>query len=231
MRPTEHLRALASEDWRAVAEHAFCQEIAAGTLPGEKMAWYLVEDYRFVDGFVRLLAASIVHAPSLDDSIPTAQFLGLVTDTENTYFQRSFEALGVTAADRARPPAPPTRGFQEIMARAAASGSYARMLAVLVVAEWSYLSWAAPHWPRSPDLPFWLGEWIDLHAGAGFEGVVAHLRGQLDAAWEGLDAGERAAVEALFVEAVALERAFFDAAYASGQAGAGTAPGRGRSLV
>jgi len=31
------------------------------------------------------------------------------------------------------------------MRRAAGSDSYAQMLAVLVVAEWSYLDWAAPH--------------------------------------------------------------------------------------
>jgi thiaminase/transcriptional activator TenA len=88
------------------------------------------------------------------------------------------------------------------------------MLAVLVVAEWSYLDWAAPHADKARDLPFWFGEWIALHSGAGFEGVVAHLRDQLDRVWPDLSTEEKRAVEATFTETARLERAFFDAALA-----------------
>ena len=215
MRPTDHLKSLAAEDWTAATQHAFCTELAGGTLPEAKMRWYLVQDYMFVDGFVRLLASAIAKAPSLADAVPKAQFLGLVTSEENTYFLRAFEALGTSDAERQSPPAPATRAFQDLMAEAAASGSYAKMLAVLVVAEWSYLSWATPVNPPKEGLPFWFAEWITLHAGPGFEGVVEHLRSQLDAVWPSLDPAEQAEVETLFTRAVALERAFFDAAYAA----------------
>jgi thiaminase/transcriptional activator TenA len=112
-------------------------------------------------------------------------------------------------------PAPQTKAFQDLMAEAAASGSYEKMLAVLVVAEWVYLSWAAPVSPPRADLPFWFAEWITLHAGEGFEGVVAYLRGQLDTQWETLDSTAREEAEALFLRAVKLERAFWDAAWAA----------------
>jgi len=214
MRPTEHLQSLAAADWQAATRHAFCDELAAGTLPPAKMAWYLAQDYMFVDGFVRLLASAIAHAPSLADAVPAARFLGMIAGPENTYFLRAFQALGVTEADLQSPPAPATAAFQRLMAEAAASGRYERMLAVLVVAEWSYLSWAAPHHPPRPDLPFWFAEWIELHAGEGFAAVVAYLRDQFDSAWEGLDAAARQEVETTFTTAVSLERAFFDAAYA-----------------
>jgi len=84
---------------------------------------------------------------------------------------------------------------------------------VLTVAEWSYLEWATPFDPPGVDLPFYFAEWITLHAGAGFEGVVGYLRDQLDQAWERADAAERVQVERDFAGAVRLERAFFDAAY------------------
>lgn len=214
MRPTDRLRNLTDDDWRAVAEHPFCSELAAGTLPEAKMAWYLVQDHKFIGGFVRLLASAIAHAPSLADSIPAAQFLAVITGPENTYFLRAFEALGVTEAERAEPVAPATAAFDRLMADAAASGRYERMLAVLVVAEWSYLAWATPHHPPQPGLPFWFAEWIQLHAGADFENVVEYLRGQLDLAWERLDGAARREVEEIFATAVRLEREFFDAAYA-----------------
>ncbi|SLN39386.1 Thiaminase-2 [Falsiruegeria litorea R37] len=215
MRPTEHLRQLAADDWHAATTHAFTTELAAGTLPLDKMRWYLAQDYQFIDGFVRLLASAIAHAPSLADSVPAAQFLAVITGPENTYFLRSFEALEMTAQQQNAAPAPATRDFQALMAEAAASGRYELMLAVLVVAEWTYLSWATPVNPPQDDLPFWFAEWVTLHAGDGFEGVVEYLRTQLDQVWPTLDAEAQAEVAALFIRAVALERAFFDASYAA----------------
>ncbi|MEP2784257.1 MAG: TenA family protein [Pseudoruegeria sp.] len=213
MRPTEKLKSMVLKDWHAATYHPFCRDLAQGTLPLNKMRWYLVQDYQFVDGFIRLLARAISHAPTLKDAIPMAQFLGLVTSEENTYFLRSFDALGVTKEKQEAAPAKPTAEFQALMARAADSGDYAQMLAVLVVAEWSYLEWAAPFLEQADTLPFYFGEWITLHAGEGFEGVVAHLRSQLDAIWPSLSPENTALVEATFSEAIQLERAFFDAAY------------------
>lgn len=211
MRATERLRALAAEDWEAATRHPFTDALADGSLDRAKMAGYLQQDYLFLDGFVRLLASSVASAPTLADGVPAAQFLALITGPENTYFLRSFEALGVP--ESARPEAA-TRGFQELMREARLSGRYELMLAVLTVAEWLYLDWARPHADRADTLPFWLGEWIALHSGAGFEGVVAYLRGQLDGVWETLTPEARLEVEQRFLEAVRLERAFFDAAWA-----------------
>ena len=212
MRPTEHLRSLVKEDWRAATRHAFTNALADGTLSRAKMRAYLEQDYLFVESFVRLLASAIAHAPSLADVLPGERFLDLVTSEENTYFERALTELG---ADPAQPVAPgiPTQGFQALMAEAVASGRYANMLATLVVAEWVYLEWASPFEAQAVDLPFWLGEWITLHAGVGFEGVVAYLRGQLDDVWPTLSAAEQEDAAQFFRRAVALERAFFDAAW------------------
>ncbi len=211
MRASQHLKSLAGEDWTATTRHAFTDALADGTLDADKMRGYLQQDYLFIDGFVRLLASAIAHAPALKDSVPAAQFLALITGPENTYFLRSFEALECSSEAT---PQPETVAFQNLMRDARQSGRYERMLAVLSVAEWTYLDWATPFAQRADDLPFWFGEWISLHCGDGFEGVVAYLRDQLDQAWLGLDEAARAEVEALFVEAVRLERAFFDAAWA-----------------
>ncbi|MEM1344766.1 MAG: TenA family protein [Pseudomonadota bacterium] len=211
MTPTEHLKASAQADWTAATTHPFTEALAAGTLDPRLMAGYLQQDYLFIDEFVRLLASAIAAAPSLADSVPAAQFLALITGPENTYFLRSFKALEI---GESAPPAPETQAFQALMRQARVSGRYESMLAVLVVAEWIYLDWATPHTERAEALPFWLGEWIALHTGPGFTSVVEYLRGQLDARWEVLDEAARADVTATFQEAVRLERAFFEAAWA-----------------
>ena len=210
MRATDILRDQAHEDWNAATRHAFTDALAEGTLPKEKMIGYLQQDYLFVEEFVRLLASAVAHAPTLADAVPAAQFLGLICGPENTYFLRSFEALG---ANPHAPAAPETEEFQKLMRAARLSGRYEMMLSVLVVAEWSYLEWARVHEDRAEALPFWFGEWITLHCGAGFEGVVAYLRSQLDQAWDGLTEAACDEVRESFVAAVACERAFFDASW------------------
>lgn len=211
MRPTDHLKSLAAEDWQAASTHAFTNALVDGSIPRERMVGYLQQDYLFIDGFVRLLASAIAHAPTLADSVPAAQFLAVITGPENTYFLRSFKEL---SAESDALPEPQTLAFQQLMADARHSSRYEIMLAVLVVAEWIYLDWASPFEDRADELPFWLGEWITLHAGKGFESVVEYLRGQLDQVWPTLDDAAKAEVEQTFQTAVRLERDFFDAAWA-----------------
>lgn len=215
MRPTDQLRSEFSIDWDAATDHAFCKELTDGTLSIEKMKWYLAQDYKFIDRFVRLLATAIAHAPTLADSIPAAQFLAVVTGPENTYFLRNFEALNMSQEERTPPTAPSTLAFQNLMHEAQVSGRYEQMLAVLVVAEWSYLTWADRYVDYSSDLPFWFSEWIDLHCGKGFENVVEYLRHQLDQVWDGLTSQQKVDATDMFGRAVKCECDFFDASYNS----------------
>ncbi|MGB0671430.1 MAG: TenA family protein [Rhodospirillales bacterium] len=211
---TENLRQANLATWEAVAGHPFAKELGDGRLADDKLRRYLIQDHRFIDHFVVLLASLVAKAPSLADRKPGCQFLALVTGEENTYFERCFAALGVTDDQRLGPPdAAVTAEFKALMAEVAASGSLARMLAVLVVCEWSYLDWANRVKHLNPP-QFWHAEWITLHSGPYFESVVAYLRGLLDRVGPDLPATERAAVEADFARAITLEQAFFDHAMA-----------------
>ncbi len=210
MRATQILRSHVEQDWHAATNHPFTSALGDGSLCPEKMAGYLQQDYLFVEEFVRLLASAVAHAPTLKDAVPGAQFLGVICGPENTYFLRALKALNVPEATEIHPE---TAAFQKLMVQARTSGRYELMLAVLVVAEWTYLEWATPLENCAGDLPFWFGEWITLHAGTDFADVVAYLRGQLDATWEILDDHARAEVADVFTQAVTLERAFFDAAW------------------
>lgn len=216
MRASDKLRIANQENWDAVVTHPFCSELAEGTLPLDKMRRYLAQDYCFIDNFVRLAASAIHHAPSLPDRLPLAHFLGVIAGPENTYFQRSFEALDVALIERENPTLlEPTESFQELMIKTAESGCYGSMVAVLSVAEWSYLSWASPFSRAAEALPFYFGEWIELHCGDYFESVVEHLRLQLDHCYTNADAAEKARIEVAFARTVELERSFFDTCYNS----------------
>jgi thiaminase/transcriptional activator TenA len=108
---------------------------------------------------------------------------------------------------------PSTVAFQSLMLEAANSGFYGSMIAVLCVAEWSYLTWATPFAPTPVALPFYFGEWITLHSGDYFESVVEHLRVQLDTAYDLGNDDQKKSISHYFKKAVSLEKSFFDAAY------------------
>ena len=200
--------------WKSVVEHKFTDELAAGTLDLNVLRCYLVQDHRFLDSFVVLLSSMVAAARNLQDRIPGAQFLALITGKENTYFERSFEALGVTPAMRETTPnATAQRDFNGLMRDTAKHGSLAEMLAVLCVAEWSYMTWGERVLPVAVAEPFYYREWVDLHSGEYFRSVVEYLRGLLDREADVIDAEEATRVQKRFTAAVRLEKQFFDTCY------------------
>lgn len=177
---TETLRDEVAAEWQRITNDPFTDELAAGTLPNATLATYLIQDHRFLDSFSVLLASMIAAAPSLEDRIPGAKFLACILGEENTYFERSFAALKVSAEQRASTAdAPETTTFISLMRKAASSAKLHVMLAVLIVAEWSYLTWAERVRPAQ-NLAFYHQEWVDLHRGDYFKSVVSYLRGLLD---------------------------------------------------
>ena len=80
---------------------------------------------------------------------------------------------------------------------------------VLVVCEWSYLTWGSAATPAE-GLSWLHLEWIDLHRGDYFASVIAYLRGQLDKLE--LTKRQRREARAAFLEAVACEKAFWEMA-------------------
>jgi len=219
---SEELRHGVGDSWQAIVCHPLTDAFAAGTVPQDVLQRYLIQDHKFLDAFVILLSSIIAHARTYQDRLPGCQFLGLVTSAENNYFERSFEALGTEKAAEV-PPATCTTDFCNLMKEVANSGSLAEMLSVIVVCEWSYLSWATRVLPdtirtrednddRDSSRLFITYEWIDLHSGPAFEQVVSYFRGLLDQEGPLLTPAERERCQQRFSHAVQLEIDFFDMA-------------------
>ena len=234
--------------WTRVVNHRFTKELAAGTIDIENvLVPYLVQDHRFLDSFSILLASTIASLPTLSQRIPLCQFLAVITGPENTYFERAFDELGVSPAERTQiPDADVTTKFCNLMrevaigiptsrsSSAAAGGggdggdysqhpvnicgsTLAEKLAVLVVCEWSYLSWGRLVQHQTVRERFVCYEWVDLHSGPEFESIVDYLRKLLDE--EGRRLKEEGNLEGLqacqrrFLQTVNLEEEFFEYAY------------------
>ena len=190
--------------------HRFVKELFTGAMPDAVMARYLIQDHRFLDSFLTLLGSALATADTFEARLRFGRFIGLMSDEENTYFLRAFEALGVTEDRRtADPDTQPTAGFKAIMREAAQTRSYAASLSVLVVAEWLYLDWASRAPQPLPD-NFVHAEWITLHDNPGFHGFVDFLCAELDR----VGPVQADLCRDFFRRAVAPELSFFEAAYA-----------------
>ncbi|GGA93778.1 aminopyrimidine aminohydrolase [Brucella endophytica] len=206
---TETLRQASEPNWTWAVEHRFVKQLCTGTIPDEVMAAYLVQDHRFLDSFLTLIGAAIATADTFTARLRFGRFAGMVSNEENTYFLRAFKALGVTDGQRTDiPDTKPTKGFQNIMREAAETRSYVAILSVLNVAEWLYLDWASRA-PKPLPKNFVHAEWITLHDNSDFRDFVAFLREELDR----IGPAQADLSRDFFLRAVALELAFFNAAF------------------
>jgi thiaminase/transcriptional activator TenA len=206
---TETLRAASEPSWSNAVGHRFVKELFAGAVPDAVMARYLIQDHRFLDSFLTLLGAALASADTFVAKLRFGRFIGAVAGEENTYFVRAFEALGITQDRRAADPdTSPTAGFKAIMREAAQTRSYAAALSVLAVTEWLYLDWASRA-PKPLPQNFVHREWIALHDNPALRGFVDFLRAELDR----VGPVDEDLCRNFFRRAVALELAFFDAAF------------------
>lgn len=210
---TDWLRERAEPDWTAATEHRFVREVGDDTVDERVFRRYLVQDYAFVGTLADAVGHAAGDAPAVASKRELAGFLGTLTSDEDDYFERSFDALGVPETDRTAPALEPvTEAFVDLLRRAALEGGYAETLAVLVPAEWIYLTWARGVVDGNRDR-FYLDEWVELHANQPFASFVDWLRRELDQHGPGLSARRQRRVERHFGRTVALEVAFFEMAY------------------
>ncbi|WP_432697165.1 TenA family protein [Marinobacterium sp. YM272] len=206
---SEQLRDYACDDWQQAVRHPFTEALGDDRLDDAVYARYLVQDYAFIDTLVNLVARTIANAPAMPPKTVLAGFLAALTSDENTYFLRSFEALGLSEERYLNPELHPVS--QAIIDTLKASEqSYETAIICLCVAEWSYLSWSQTQAEKPRGSRFYLQEWVDIHVLPEFEQFVAWLRGQVDS-FADRDSETLEQLAELFCAMARLEHQFFSA--------------------
>lgn len=210
---SDWLRHCGGKDWENGCNHPFTRAIGDGTMPSDAYIRYLIEDYTFITDLASVLGYLVAQAPTMASKSKLSGFLAALTSEENSYFLRSFEALGVAPEVYLKAAqGPVTRAFADLLLRSARS-SYAEGLACLLCAEWMYLTWAQREAKKPRPEAFYLAEWIDLHAISAFEAFVGWIREEMDRVGAALSQDEQKQLENLFKRMCHLEVAFFDAAW------------------
>jgi thiaminase/transcriptional activator TenA len=216
---SDWLRHASEPLWTDMIGHRFTQDMAMDKLAPEVFKRYLVYEHAFVDTAVTIFGYALVRAPSILEQKRLVEVLRGLTDDQNDFFDRAFDALGVPDNLRRRPPLPASvQAFRDGMLVVAAHRSYEDILAAILGAEWMYLTWCEAAHARRPQAAL-AAEWIALHVAEPFADQVRWLRGQLDSCGPALPPWRQDGAAAAFRRTLELEIAFHDAPY-----GANVAP-------
>lgn len=209
---SERIRAVNADVWDAVQAHRFVSDIEEDTLSAEAFRAYLVYECDFVETAMLIFGHMLVKAPGLSERRWLAGVLQSLATEQIGYFERTFETLGVTEAERRRGLPPSVLAFRDGMLQVARDGSYLDGVAIMLAAEWMYATWCSRAAERKISDPV-LKRWVDLHAEPEFLAQADWLRRQVDAA----DPTAEADLSASFRRALELEIDFHTAPYEAGR--------------
>ncbi len=210
---SERLRARGADVWATAVAHPMVDEIGAGTLPHKTFRFYFEQNVQYLYQYVRAVGLGVVAAPDLDSQATLARFLGQLVDVEIPANIRFLEHLG-GSMNHLPEPLPTTRAYAAHLMKAAGSGNLAVTLSAVLPCQWSYGEIGQRLVTKIPDDPVY-ADWIGMFATDGYDELVRASTDLLDR-WCTDD--DQAATSEAFDRSTRFELAFWDMAYAGGEA-------------
>ena len=186
----------------AALAHPFVRGLADGTLPRERFAGYVAQDAFFLQAFARGYATAVVRSPDRAGLEAFADLLAGVRE-ELRLHDGYAAAWGIDLAAVA--PAPATSAYTDFLLATATTGGLGETCAAMTPCMRLYAA-LGQALAGSPAGPY--AEWVTTYADPGFEALAATLEELLDRY-----AADTPAVAQAYRRAMALELAFFEAAW------------------
>ena len=175
------LRRAADPIWQAQHDHPFVRGVGDGTLPVERFARYVRQDYVFLVEYARLLALGAARAPDLQTMRRFADLAQAILGEEMELHRAFAREFGISEVElEAEPPAPATRAYTDFLLRTATLGSFAELAAALLPCMWGYAEIGARLAQRPPPPDPRYARWIATYADPEFEALAAWCRGLVD---------------------------------------------------
>lgn len=204
----EDLHRRYEKDWQKMLAHPFLAETASGTIPDERFANWVKQDYIFVREAIPFIAlmipkAPLTHRKALSDTISGLhQELGLF---ENMAADHGIGLEGVE-------PAPINLAYINFLRTTAALDPYEVAYTALYTGEKAYMdSWLTVK--RAQKSPSKWQAFIEQWTSEPFQGWVASLGNDVNAMAESASENLRAMMERRFVDGLRYEYQFWNLAY------------------
>jgi thiaminase/transcriptional activator TenA len=208
---SEELRAAAADLWEAQHAHPFVRGIADGSLPVERFAHFMRQDYLFLVEYARMLALGAARATDVGTMRRFADIAQAILGEELELHRAYARELGISEAElRAEPPAPTTQAYTDFLVRTAALADEAELAAALLPCMWGYaeLGQRLAATGAPPDERY--ARWIETYASPEFDELATWCRGLVDRLGAAADAEGRARMTRAFVTCSRYELAFWE---------------------
>ncbi|HKY60252.1 MAG TPA: thiaminase II [Gemmatimonadota bacterium] len=208
---TDELFEAARGNWEAQLEHPFVRGIAAGDLDESVFRRWVVQDYRYLIEFARVLAWGAAKADRLASMAWYATALDLTLNTEMDLHRSYAARFGISAAElEAAEMWPTNRAYTDFLVRTAAGGDPDELTAALLPCVWGY-AWIGQRLAgeaRPADRRY--ADWIEQYASVDFQAAAEWLRGEMDRLAADASPEKRARLRELFLLSSRYEWRFWE---------------------
>jgi thiaminase/transcriptional activator TenA len=205
------LRAAAADIWEAQHRHPFVRGVGDGTLPEQRFAHYVRQDYVFLVEYARMLALGAARAPDLQTMRRFADLAQAILSEEMELHRAFAREFGISELDlETEPAAPTTQAYTDFLVRTAALGDAGELAAALLPCMWAYTELGQRLAAAGAPADERYARWIAMYASAEFEELAAWCRGLVDRLGAAADDEGRARMERAFVTCSRYELAFWE---------------------
>jgi len=200
--------------WHELHETPFVAEMAAGTLPERKFAFYIGQNIVFLRELARAMALGVAKA---DDEETMRSFATIVTNIVDFELPKNRELLArvqemVPGATEEVGMAPATLAYTRHLLTVAYEGRAADIMASLTPCAWSYGEIGKERIAAVADHPVYK-EWFEFFAGREYWDTLEEVKAKLEDLCKGASDAELARITDIFRTSSRLEHEFWEAAY------------------
>ncbi len=197
---TDDLFAAAKSLWDAQLAHPFVKGLGDGTLPVDRFAHWVRQDYLYLKEYARVFAWAVAKADRLESMGWYAGVLHLTLNTEMGLHRAYAERFGIsTEALEATRMWPTNRAYTDFLIRTAADGDMADLVAALLPCAWGYAYIAEQLAKGKPAADQRYADWIAQYVSPEFVQVAEWLKAELNRLTEGMTPAKRARLTEVFL--------------------------------
>jgi thiaminase/transcriptional activator TenA len=211
---SQRLRRKADAVWEAQHRHPFVRGIGEGTLDLEAFKFWVRQDYLFLIEYARVLGLAAAKAPDLESMTRFAALLDETLKLEMSLHRSYAAEFGISEEELEREEmAPATRAYTDFLARTAALGDFAELVATLTPCMWGFceIGQRLAAGPQPADQRY--RHWIEMYSSPEFAVLAEWCRDLLERVAGGLAPEGQDRLEAAFLTSSRHEYLFWDAAY------------------
>ena len=211
---SRRLRQKADAIWEAQHRHPFVRGIGEGTLDLEAFKFWVRQDYLFLIEYARVLALATARAPDLETMTRFAALLDETLRLEMSLHRSYAAEFGIAEEELEREEmAPATRAYTDFLARTAALGDFAELVAALTPCMWGFCEIGQRLAAGSQPADQRYRRWIEMYSSPDFAALAGWCRDLLDRLAGGLSPEAQERLEAAFLTSSRHEYLFWEAAH------------------